>query len=91
MDLADDVGLRDIEDVDVVLQRAWVVGEALAAVVGFLETLRLEEGAPRSIENEDAIAERGAQRLEALGSVHRVLPSGGRWTIKDIGLPGAPL
>ena len=42
-----------------------VVGETLAAEVGFAEPLALDHDAPGAVEHQDALARRRRQRLES--------------------------
>ncbi len=52
---ADDLRLRQVEQVGVVEEVARVVGEPLAAEVGLVEPPALEQDAPRAVEHEDAL------------------------------------
>ena len=52
---AHDVRLRDVQHVDIVLQRQRVISETLTAVVGLFEALPLQQRTPRPVDHEDAI------------------------------------
>ena len=67
VDVANDRGLREREEVVVALQRLRPVGEAIAAEVGLVERVALDHRAHRAIEDEDAVGEELAETVGAVG------------------------
>ena len=63
MDVEHDVGPRQVEQVGVAGDLAWMVGEALAAVVRVLEPGALEHRPPRTVEHDDPLVEQLSQPL----------------------------
>ena len=63
VDVADDLGLSDDEEVVVTLELTGVVGEARAAVVRFLQLELLDHGAHRAVEEDDALTQEGLKAL----------------------------
>ena len=61
VDLADDVGPRQHQEVVVPLEVARVVREARPAEVRLLQAAALHHGAHRAVEHEDAAGEQGRQ------------------------------
>ncbi len=70
VDRADDVRLRDRQQVVVADQVAGVVGEALPAVAGLVGAVTLDRGAHRAVEHHDPLAQ---GRREGVGGVRAVL------------------
>ena len=67
MDLADDLRLRQHQQVVVALQVVRVVGEALAAIVGLVEPVALDHRAHGAVEDQDALLEQGGELVGAVG------------------------
>ena len=67
MDLADDLGLGQREDVGVAAEVVAVVGERLAAVVGLAELVPLDQGPHRAVDHQDPLPERARERLGRVG------------------------
>mmetsp|Transcript_36612 Transcript_36612/g.84976 ORF Transcript_36612/g.84976 Transcript_36612/m.84976 type:complete len:483 (-) Transcript_36612:1085-2533(-) len=65
VDLADDIGPREQQQLVVALQVLGVVLEALAAVVGLGQLVALDHRAHRAVEHGDALLEQGRQALGA--------------------------
>ena len=63
MDVEDDVGPGQVEQVGVARDLARMVAEALAAVVGVGEPAALEHRPPGPVEHEDPLREQVAQEL----------------------------
>ena len=63
MDVEDDVGPGQVEQVGVAGDLARMVAEALPAVVGVGEPAPLEHRSPRPVEHEDPLREQVAQEL----------------------------
>ena len=59
VDVADDLGLGDDEEVVVTLELTVVVGKACAAVVLFLQLELLNHGTHRAVEEDDALTQEG--------------------------------
>ena len=59
----------------VALQVARPVAEALAAIVGLAEPVRLHHRAHRSVEDQDALAEQAAELADAVGAQHGQAPT----------------
>ena len=75
MDLADHLRPRQRQQVVVALQVAWPVAEALAAVVGLTEPVRLHDRAHRAVEDQDALAQQAAEFADAFGAQHDQAPT----------------
>ncbi len=71
MHVADDVRLREAEQVVVAPEVLGVVGEALAAEVLLGQLVALEERAHRPVKHEDPLAQEPVEALEALGAGER--------------------
>ena len=71
MDLADDLGLGQREEVVVAAQVLRVVGEALATEGGLVEAPVLEHRAHRPVEDDDPLAEQVRQAGETRGPAER--------------------
>ena len=69
VDVTDDVGLGQREDVGVALEVVVVAGERLAAVVVLAELVALDQGAHRAVDHEDPLAEGGGQLLGRVGTL----------------------
>ncbi len=61
MDVEDDVGAREVEQVGIAGDVARVVGEALAAVVGVLEPGELDHRPPGTVEHGDPLLQQRSQ------------------------------
>ncbi len=72
MDLADDLGLAEHQQIVVALEIVGVVLEALAAIAGLVKLVALNHGAHGAIENEDALARLLVQGCDALVAGHEV-------------------
>ncbi len=57
MDVADEIRLRDAQQIVVTTQLPRVIGESLAAKVGFAEGVRLDHGSHGAVEDDDAFLE----------------------------------
>ena len=68
MDLADDVRLRQNEQIVVSLEVVRMVAEAFSPVIGLTELVALDHRAHRAIEDQDARFERGVKLLQTAGS-----------------------
>ena len=68
VDRGDDLGLRDREQVVVALEVAGPVGEALAAVAGLRGPVALDRRAHRSVDDQDPLAQGGAELLGGIGT-----------------------
>ena len=92
VDVADDGGLGDDEQVVVALELSGVVLETVAAVVLLLQFELLDHGAHRAVEVDDALAQEGLEALagrvqrESLTG-HRPYPAGCRPRVKAGGGP----
>src|SRR5882724_5078522 len=89
MDVADDLRLRQHEQVVVALDVTRPVAETLAAILGFLELVLLDHRAHRTVENQDA-AVQAALELLADGVVHAAQDTISRYPDKRIKMVGAP-
>jgi len=69
VDLADDLGLRERQQLVVALDVVPEVGEALAAVGRLVEPVALDHGPHRAVEDQDPVLEQFAQT--GFGRVHR--------------------
>ncbi len=78
MNLADELGLGQRQQVVVALLVAAVVGEPLAAVVGLGQAVGLDHRPHRAVEHEDALAQGGG---EVGGGVWAVL-RGHVWSLR---------
>ena len=88
MDVADDVGLGQRQDVGVALEVVAVVGERLAAVVGLAELVPLDQGAHRAVDHQDALAQRGVRAPRSRRAGARVSVTGllsGRGAASSLG------
>ena len=63
-------GRVEAEQVVVALEVAGMVGETLAAIGGLVEFVRLDVGAHRAVEDDDAFAQQGFERMERRGIGH---------------------
>ena len=72
MNLADDVRLRQDEQVIVAFQIVGVILEAIASVIRFVERKSLDHRAHRTIQNQDARLERGVKLLQTTGGHRRI-------------------
>jgi hypothetical protein len=70
VDIADDRGSRDGQQVVVALEIAAPVSEALASIIVFTEPVALDHRAHRTVEQDDAVVERLEQGLDSLFPVH---------------------
>jgi len=83
VDLANDLGSRDHEQVAVVLQVAGMVRKALAAIVSLLQLVPLDLAAHGAVEQQDALVEQVFETVTGLGQGGA--PFGGyseRWRIR---------
>ena len=62
MDVFDRLGLRDAQDVDQVPQIFGMLGELLAAKIGFGELERVDHRAHRAVEHEDSLCEQTVEK-----------------------------
>ncbi len=74
LDVADEVGLCEYEDVNAALEVVGVVGEAVAAVVSLAESLGLEHDSPGAVHDHDAAFE---DALDVGGAVGDGMDGGG--------------
>ena len=58
MDLGDDAGLRQIEEIGIPLDVPRMAGEAIAAILLLGEASLVDEHAPRSVQHEDPLGEK---------------------------------
>ena len=65
MDVADEGGLRQREEVVVAPEVARVVGEPLATILGFTQAMRLNSGSHGPVEHQDTLFEQSRQQLAA--------------------------
>ena len=77
MDVADDPGLRQRQQVVIALEVAAERREALAAVAGFVEPVALDHGAHGAVEDENPRAEQLRQQRQALRAGLGDIGSGG--------------
>ncbi len=78
MDLADQLGTGQRQQVVVALEVARPVAEALAAVISLAEPVRLDDGSHRAVEHQDPLAKQAPELADTFGSQHRHAPCAGR-------------
>ena len=74
MDLGDDVGVREVEQVGIAPDVVRVVGEALAAPFLLGDPAALEQHAPGSVEHDDPLVEKVLQPVDPLVPISRSPP-----------------
>src|SRR5918994_957973 len=78
VDVRDDLGARDVEDVGIARERSRVVGEPLAAVRLLAFDLALDQHSPGPVEHDDPLVEKLPELLDPFAQRKRSRPKEGR-------------